>query len=218
MTSLLVRVPTFSPHVDPDVLPRLMVRLVDHTSAATVASAPLVLQHRSTQAGDRMYLGATVSLPGANPADMRADVFDVLSAVPAARTDTDCGLGAARRALVFLAEWRRLVALARLPTATVRPAHLLRDLARRLEPDAGPADQPLFPGGPATVDLRRLAGMGDETLLSQLRTDRGAVGPAMSALARGSAQLLAAELVAAHTDLGEERRSAVLDRPPSSHP
>ena len=71
-------------------------------------------------------------LCGLKVSEVRADFFDSSSDVPPARSDTDSALLEARRAVVFLAEVRGLVGIARLPSAGSPPTRRIRDLAGRL--------------------------------------------------------------------------------------
>ncbi|MHA6621398.1 hypothetical protein [Pseudonocardia sp. DLS-67] len=187
--AVVVRAPAFGPAVDPDTRSRLVVRLVERRSATPRGHALLDRAGR--------HFEATVPLCGLSASDVRADVFDALSGVPAAATDNDRGLQEARRAVVFLAEWRRLAALAHLPVAVTEPARRLRDLAARLHPHGGAAGDPVFAGGPSAVDLNELADVGETRLLRRLR---GVGGP--PATTGGSARLLMAEIAAAHREPG----------------
>ncbi len=173
-----VRVPAFGGVVDPTLRTRLAVRLVDRRTTEPTAHALL------TGTVDGPYFEATLPLGGLAPTEVRADVFDALGDdLPPVPTDADPALQDARRAVVYLGEWRRLVGLARLPGAPGEPARRLRDLAARVRP-AG-AGLPAFRGGPTGVELDALAAMGDADLAERLRTDTGD-------------ELLVAELVAVH--------------------
>ena len=129
---------------------------------------------------------------------MRADVFDVLSGSrrPA---PTPTVLQDVRRATVFLSEWRRLVALARLPAAAAAPARRLLELAARLQSSelAARSGLPLFECGPSVLDLTRLAELDEQRLLRCLRGE-GTARTGLSALARAAGAPLVAELAAAH--------------------
>ncbi len=175
--AVLVRVPTFAPLVDADVRARLVARLINKRSGCVKRHAPM------TWGADGF--ATTVPLCGLDPAEVRADVFDEWSDLPPARTDTDPTLREARRAVTFLAQWRRLAGAARLGVASPGLAGRLHDLADRLRPG--------FPGGPSPSDLDALAALGDRGLLRTLRGPR-ARGP--FATTRGAAGLLVAELVA----------------------
>jgi hypothetical protein len=183
--SVVVRAPAFGPAVDPDIRSRLLVRLVERRSATPRGHALL--------GPSGPHFEATVPLCGLRASDVRADVFDALSDTPPAATDDDRGLGEARRAVVFLAEWRRLAALAHLPSAVAEPARRLRELAARLQPLGGAAGDPTFGGGPSAADLNDLAELGDARLLRRLRGSGG------------SARLLVAEIAAAHREPGAPR-------------
>ena len=138
---------------------------------------------------------APVPLYGLDPADVRADVADVLSGLPPARDDADADLVDARRAVVFLAEWRRLAGAAQCSVATPAPARHLRDLAARLHAHRARRDAALFVGGPSYAELNRLADLRDDELVRRLCGD-GPIGVGLRALTSGAAGLLVAEAVA----------------------
>jgi hypothetical protein len=125
--------------------------------------------------------------------DARIDVADALSDLPPAADDADEGLCEARRAVVFLAEWRRLVATAQLGVRA--PAHRLGELAARLQPNRTETDAALFTGGPSRAELEALADLGDDGLSARLRGD-GVLGEGLRGLTAGPAALLVAELAA----------------------
>ena len=127
-------------------------------------------------------------------ADVRADVTDARSELAPAADDADEGLCEARRAVVFLAEWRRLVGLAQLGVTTPA-ARQLRRLAARLQPSRSRAEIPLFTGGPSSAELEALADLGDEELGHRLRGD-APLAEGLWALTAGPASLLVAELAA----------------------
>jgi hypothetical protein len=191
--SVLVRVPAFGSTIDPDLASRLLVRLVDRRTAEPKGHA--LLRASDPEPGDVACFEATVPLWGMDVADVRADVADALSDVPPAADDADEELCEARRAVVFLAEWRRLAGLAQLGATTAAPARHLRRLVDRLQPSRAPADAPLFTGGPSCAELESLADLGDDELLRRLRGD-GPIGEGLRALTAGPAALLAAEVAA----------------------
>ena len=126
---------------------------------------------------------------------MRADVADALSDLAPAADDTDGDVQEARRAVVFLGEWRRLVAIAQLGIAAAAPARRLGALAARLQPNTARAEDPLFTGGPSRAELDALADLGDDELLRRLRGD-GPISAGLRALTSGAAGLLVAEVAA----------------------
>jgi hypothetical protein len=193
--SVLVRAPAFGRGVDPDVRSRLAVRLVDSRSATPRGHALLSMVNSRLDADDGPCFEATVPLCGLSVSDVRADVFDALSDVPPAGTDGDRSLQEARSAVVFLAEWRRLAALAQVSVVEA-PARRLRDLATRLQPQRRRATDRIFPGGPSAADLNELAGLSEDLLLSRLRGDGGPAA-GLFAVTSGSARLLVAEIAAA---------------------
>jgi hypothetical protein len=185
----VVRVRTFGPTVDPDTVARLLVRLVDRRSGEARGHALL-------RAGeeDASCLAATVPLYGRDVRDVRADVADALSDLAPAADDADEGLCEARRAVVFLAEWRRLAGLAQLGAASA-PARQLRRLAGLLQPGRARSDLPLFIGGPSSAELEALADLGDDGLSACLKGE-GPIGAGLRAMTAGSAALLVAEVAA----------------------
>jgi hypothetical protein len=189
--SVVVRVPGFAATVATEVAGRLLVRLVDRRTAESRAHAVL----RPVARDDRPCFEAAVPLCGQDVMDVRADVVDALSDLPPAAVDTDAGLQEARRAVVFLAEWRRLVGVAQLGIVAAAPARRLRDLAARLQPNRARAADPLFRGGPSRAELDALADLGDDELVRRLRGD-GPLGAGLRALTAGGAGLLVAEVVA----------------------
>ena len=201
--AVLVCVPAFRRTLDQQVIPRLLVRLMDSLSADSRGMAVLTASPTPTGRRRGRYFEGIVPLRGSNVGNLRADVFDALSDVPPARDDTDEALQGARRATVFLSEWRRLLALAQLPTAVTAPAQWLRELATRLEPKDREPTQPLFVDGPSSDDLQRLAAASDVELLRRARwpahDDHHSTAAALFALAWGSGRLLVAELAAARS-------------------
>jgi hypothetical protein len=188
--SVVVRVPAFGPVADPDVAARLLVRLVDRRSAHPKGHALL----RGPAAGTGCF-EATVPLYGLDVADVRADVTDPLSDLPPAGDDSDDALQEARRAAVFLAEWRRLVGCAQLGVVADAPARHLRRLIVRLRPGRFTADAPLFAGGPSPAQLTALADFGDDDLTARLRGG-GPIGDGLRTMTSGPATLLVAEVAA----------------------
>jgi hypothetical protein len=193
--SVLVRAPAFGRAVDPDVRARLAVRLVESRSATSRGHALLSLVDRQSDPDEGPYFEATVPLCGLSVSDVRADVFDALSDVPLAGTDSDAVLQEARRAVVFLAEWRRLAALAQLPGGGAAAAARLRVLAAWLRQHGRAIDDPVFAGGPSAAALGVLAELDEGELLNRLR---GGGDPAanLSSVTGGSARLLVAEMAA----------------------
>jgi hypothetical protein len=187
--TVLVRVPAFGPAVDPDVGSRLLVRLVDRRSGEPKAHA--LLRASGT---DAACLTAIVPLWGMDLADVRADVADALIERAPAADDADDAVQEARRAVVFLAEWRRLVGIAQLG-GSAAPARRLRELALRLQPTRTSADAPLFTGGPSCAELEQIGELTDDELLRRLRGD-GPIGEGLRAMTAGPGGLLVAELAA----------------------
>jgi len=190
---VVVRVPAFEPAADPDLAARLLVRLVDRDTGEAKAHGVL---RGGQDGGSGSFFEARIPLCGRRVEDVRADVVDALSDLPPVADEADADLQNARRAMVFLAEWRRLVGIARLGVAAASPARRLRDLAARLQPgSAEQAEEPLFPGGPSRAELDELADLGDDELLRRLRGE-GSISAGLRALTSGAAGLLVAEVVA----------------------
>jgi hypothetical protein len=201
--AVAVRVPAFRCTPEHDAVHRLLVRLVDRRSPELRGEGLLTLRRGSDEGDPAPYFEGTVPLAESSTEDLRADVYDALSDVPPAVADADAALQEARRASVFLSEWRQLVAGVRLPFPAIAPAQLLRELARRLDPaaEAGGSHAPLFTGGPSIADLDRLAGRGDPALVARLaRTDpTGRIGDSLFDAVGGAGGLLVAELAAVHS-------------------
>jgi hypothetical protein len=195
---VLVRVPAYRRALDPAVIHRLLVRLVDARSADPQGQSVLTVSRAGHR---RVYFEGIVPVGEAGAERLRADVFDALSDVPPVSADTDRELQEVRRATVLLSEWRRLVAIAQLSAPGSAPGNHLRALARRLAP-GGPADVPLFPTGPSPADLVALAEAGDHELLRRASAadvaDDGAKD--LFATVRDTGALLAAEIAAADSD------------------
>ena len=182
---VVVRVPAFGTTVDPDVAARMRVRLVDRRSGEPKAHALLGLSGMATTCFE-----AIVPLWGMDLADVRVDVTDARSELAPAADDAD----EARRAVVFLAEWRRFVGMAQLGVPTPAARHLSR-LAARLQPSRSRTEVPLFTGGPSSAELEALADLGDEEIGHRLRGD-APLAEGLRALTAGPASLLMAELAA----------------------
>ncbi|WP_028922038.1 hypothetical protein [Pseudonocardia acaciae] len=168
--SVLVRVPAYRRDVDPDVMSRLLVRLVHRETAEPRGHAALSLTAARNAPDAAPVFEAMVPLCGLRLSEVRADVFDVLSDLPPVATDDP--LRDVRQAVVFLREWRRTVTLAQLATPMSPPEGGWRELLARLRP-------------------------GDE-LLSRLGDERDPAGDDPLALTRGAADLLVAEIAAAY--------------------
>ncbi|WP_214405147.1 hypothetical protein [Pseudonocardia lacus] len=201
-----VRVAAYGGPGGPDD-PDLAVRLVERRSGEICGHG--LLGERSTvpslslREADDAYFEGVVELPdGVDPDDVRVDLVDAGAARPLPPAIDDAELRRVRRAALFLAAWRSLVAEARLWGVGAAPADRLRDLADRLGP--GPADAPLWAGGPSTASLHRLADLGDEALAELLAADGPPTGVRRTpAAVHGPGDLLAAEVAAAF-----ERRAA----------
>jgi hypothetical protein len=192
--AIRVRVPAYRCALDQPVVQRLLVRILDTTSAEPRGYAPLAVTRRGRRT---VYFEGIVPLRGKGVGRLRADVFDQISSVPPIADDADPTLCEARRATVLLGEWRRLLAAARLPVAGMEPAHQLRELARVLAPD-NDRERPLFSGGPSAADLYSIADAGDQEILRRARGKAGA-DRGLFDMARGVGRPLVAELAAVRT-------------------
>jgi hypothetical protein len=103
-----VRVPSFPGPVRRRAPSLLAVRIVNRFTDCPLANTPLTWDD-SVGAWE-----ATVPLCGLDADAVRVDVFDALSGLPPAGTDTDDGLQQARRVTALLGEWRWLAAVGQL--------------------------------------------------------------------------------------------------------
>jgi hypothetical protein len=195
--AMRVRVPAFDPLPGPIDLPDLAVRLVHRRSGRIYGYGLLGLPVR---VGERCFEVDVSLIDAARPGDVRVEVHDV-EREPIAADSTE--LCRARRATLFLAGWRALVADTRLWGASVAPTSRLRAVVRTLAADG---DGPLWSGGPTVSHLARMCELGDRPLTAMLRGE----ATAAAALAgdadvlevidsvAGPGDLLAAELAAAY--------------------
>ncbi len=193
---------------EPPAESRLLARLISRKTGVVTAYGLLHAREIPAEQGER-HLEGILPRPSGRWRDVRADVYDVLSEVPPARSDRDQGLHRARRAVHFLRGWRSLVAEVRLGLA-VHPAERLSQLTRSLTPplhDAERPDQALWRRGPSASVLEALATAGDAALTAAIRRGDALSGPAAPFLAAtsGPGDLLAAELAAAY-DAALDRR------------
>lgn len=193
--AVLVEVPAFC-DLDQGSGRRMLVRLIDRRSSDQLGHGLLVIAPgRPSRRGGRRYFRCTVPLPGLDVVDLQADVYDSLNAPPPAAGDVDPHLRDARRASVFLGEWRRLVALAHTTTVTAGLGDRVRDLARRL---GGAPGSPAFGGGPTATDLLQMVDADDIATAGRLRAaGETVVGIGSLRSAGGMGHLLVAELVSA---------------------
>lgn len=179
----------------------LAVRLVDRRDGRVHGYGLLELPVRL---GKRCFEGL-VSLPSAIAADdVRVELYDA-AAPPPPVAGGEVELRRARRATLFLADWRTLVADTRLRGPRALPAARLRNVILALAPDVDQGrDEPLWAGGPRLAHLRRIAELGDRRLAAVLRsgarraTSVDAATAAVVDTVGGPGDLLAAELAAAY--------------------
>jgi len=156
--ALLVTVPAYGARLpSTTVADRLLVRLVDNTSAevhgtALLTLAPGAVSDAESSAAAPVFTGV-VPLHGAVPEDLRADVFDAHSEVPPAPADTDTDLLRVRRAAYVLREWRRAAAEQHLTGDSDTRQRRLAHLVHRVTPAMAHSDEPVFHGGPTLVQL-----------------------------------------------------------------
>ena len=197
--ALRVRVPAFVPLPKLIDLPDLAVRLVHRHSGRLHGYGLLGVTIRD---GDR-YFEADVSLTDeASPRDVRVELHDA-EREPVVSDEAE--LCRVRRATLFLAGWRALVADTRLRGTSAAPASRIRAVVDTLAPDG---DGPLWSGGPSVSHLTRIAELGDRGLAAILRGgervaagaiagDDGGAAAVVDSVA-GPGDLLAAELAAAY--------------------
>ncbi|HEX2291428.1 MAG TPA: transposase, partial [Pseudonocardiaceae bacterium] len=85
--AVLVCVPAFRRTLDQQIVPRLLVRLVDSLSADPRGTAVLTASPTPTGRRRERYFEGIVPLRGSSVENLRADVFDALSDVPPARDE-----------------------------------------------------------------------------------------------------------------------------------
>jgi len=195
-----IEVPAFGAGLDEDTTRRLQVRLIDrHTSDPLRYGLLTIAATRS--AGRRFQ--CIVPSRGLDLQNLRADVYDTRSSVPPAPADSDTGLCEARRATVFLGEWRRLVAAAELCAVGGGMTSGVRALAERVERAAGGRAVAAFRGGPTADALSGMIGHDDTATAGRLRAASAEPGAAAGALGStsGPGHLLVAELWSAREDL-----------------
>lgn len=214
--ALRVRVAAFpdapSGHDGVDVGVRLVDRRSGEVRGYGVLGAP-THRHPSVRGGggDRHFEGI-VALPAALAvSDVRVDLFGVAETPPPRLGAAE--LRRSRRATLFLAGWRALVADVRLWGVRTAPTARINALLRHIADDQ-PSDrgEPLWSGGPSRANLLCLAELSDRTLTgllsavpSRARGRRGAAIPgddggaaAVVACVSGPGDLLVAEIAAAH--------------------
>jgi hypothetical protein len=174
--------------------PRLLVRLIDPGSADPVGYSVLMPAVAEDQAAGRPFFEGVVPLRGASPGGLRADVYDDVSTVPPAPSDRDESLSQARRAAIFLGEWRSLRAAAQVRAGRFDLAGSIHLLTTHVSSDdESVSAQPLFAGGPSPSDIRRLAELDPEAF--------GATGDGrLLMMTQGPGALLVAELAAANAE------------------
>jgi hypothetical protein len=200
---LRVWVAAFRDEPTPGEFADLGVRLVDRRTGE-VRGYGFLGQPRERPPLPGRYYGGVVELPDAlSASDVRVDLYDLSDSAPPVRLD-DAELGRVRRAPLFLANWRALVADVRLWGAKGAPAERVRAITGQLTGDAS-ADGPLWSGGPTRANLACLAALGDRALATLLRGKQTIVVPgddgraaAVAAAVSGPGDLLAAELTAAY--------------------
>ena len=142
--------------IDEDLAQRLLVRVVDRRTSDPLGHGLLTAVPASRAAPQRRFQ-ATLPLAGRTVTDVRADVYDVLKGAPPTLRDAGASLREARCASVFLGEWRRLVALARLSADRAALGDRIRPLAERLRWVTVDTGAPPFPGCPSVGRLLDLA-------------------------------------------------------------
>ncbi|TCK21386.1 hypothetical protein [Pseudonocardia endophytica] len=196
--TVAVRAAAFGARVAPEMLSRLMVRLVERNSGRIGGHALLSPGRRSR---GRAVFEARVPLVGIDPNQVRADLFDVFVVREPASDDDDAGLRRARKAVTLLSGWRQLCGLVLMPVRPAEIAPLLRDAVVGLRDGAdGPEGDPVCNGAPSLRNLHRFASMDDEPLLEWLRASARPGGPDA---AHDSGGLTVAELAVADATLAK---------------
>lgn len=201
-SALRVRVPAFAASPRPADLPDVGVRLIHRRTGRVHGYGLLGLPYPF---GGRFE--GTVSLPDAVSADdVRVELYDASGPPPEEVSTDDAALRRVRRATLFLAGWRALLADVRLRGPGSRPAARLRAVTRALAADTEGA---LWAGGPALSHLCQLAELGDRKLAALLRgrgpasptsvsgDDDGGAAAVVNSVA-GPGDLLTAEMAAAY--------------------
>jgi hypothetical protein len=196
--ALRVRVPAFELPSRRIGLPNIAVRLVHRRSGQIHGYGLLGLLDR---VGDRCFEVVVSLTDAAGPEDVRVELHDAEQEPPPVLTD-EAELCRVRRATLFLAGWRSLVADTRLWGANAAPTSRLRAVVGTLAPHG---DGPLWSGGPSVAQLGQITELGDRPLAAVLRGGRpvasGAIGDAAATVVdsvAGPGDLLAAELAAAY--------------------
>lgn len=196
---LRVRVAAFADDPLRDEPADLGVRLIDRRSGQVRGYGQLGQPRRSPPSSERYFEGI-VALPDAVSApDVRIDLYELSEAEPPVCGD-DTDLRRVRRATLFLASWRALVADVRLWGTKAAPADRLHTFVRENTDDG-----PLWSGGPSRSDLCGLAALGNRTLSAVLRGKQAVTVPgddggaaAVIAAVSGPGDLLVAEVAAAY--------------------
>ncbi|MDT0349534.1 hypothetical protein [Pseudonocardia charpentierae] len=199
--ALRVRVPAFEPLPKAIDLPDLAVRLVHRRSGRIHGYGLLGLLDRVS---DRCFEVVVCLTAAAGPRDVRVELHDAEREPPPVLTD-NAELCRVRRATLFLAGWRALVADTRLWGANAAPTSRLQAVVGTLAPHG---DEPLWSCGPSVSHLKRIAELGDRPLAAVLRGgkpvaagaiagDDGGAAEVVNSVA-GPGDLLAAELAAAY--------------------
>ena len=120
--------------------------------------------------GDRCFEAVVSLTEGARADDVRVELHDA-EREPIVSDGAE--LCRVRRATLFLAGWRALLADTQLCGASAAPASRLRAVVRTLAPDG---DGPLWSGGPAVSHLMRIAELGDRDAGGDAARRRGGGG------------------------------------------
>jgi hypothetical protein len=190
-----IEVPAFAGADVSDVLAsRLLVRLVDRRTSDPVGHG-LLTPVRSGRAATRHRFQAVVPLAGRTVGEVHADVYDALSGVAPVLRDRGTTVREARCATTFLGEWRRLLALARLPADRAALADQMGPLAERLRSTL--ADATPFPGCPPVERVLDLLGKDPDPVARLRAAGADVASDDELGFASGVGSLLVAEVVAA---------------------
>lgn len=182
--------------VDDDPAQRLLVHVVDRRTSDPLGHG-LLTAVPATRAAPQRRFQATTPLADRTVTDVRVDVYDVLKGAPPALRDAGA-LREARCASVFLAEWRRLVASARLSADRAALGDRIRPLAERLRWVTVGTGAPPFPGCPPVGRLLDLVEKDSDPVESLwIAGSDVASGDDELGFATGAGRLLVAEVASA---------------------
>jgi hypothetical protein len=183
---------------------RMLARLVERGTGRARGEALLQLHtgEDRRQSTLRGILRVPPDQEGVDLDSVRVDVFDALSEWQPALSENDPALQNVRRAILALREWRQLMAESRILSGTVPPSVRVRRIGRLLLPNDKSGARVCAPAtGLGRQRCEQLSGLSDAELLELLRGNLDETPDEDGSIltsARGSSDLLVAELAAAH--------------------